>query len=552
MKDKKQIIIFAVLLAVCIVILAVVVIKPIRNKVANNKTENEENIETSEAPQTEVEVEKPTEVVVSEGGQVDEMLYEALDIIMEDKSEEYATAIANLTELSDNGNVDAQYILGELYFQGIGTDADIDRAAEYIKLAYDNGNANAFEIYGKLAFIGDGISQDYEEAYSAFRLIDEPSADINCAIGMMYAYGMGVRIDYDIAASYLDEAIAKGSTTAQTVKDAISGLKRTARSSEAATIVPAKVISRTDYTASDVEGLDELVKGVSQKLGESETYTAFGDELVAMSKVNPALVSSIAIFGKDNWLFFQSEEDGDSYHDYIGDNEFSDTELEAIKNNLLKQEKKANDAGAQFVLVIYPNKEIIYSDKMPSYIKRETEITRTDKLVEYLRENTDLEIIYPKDEYLALKDEYQLYYATDTHCNMVGTFISLKELLNNIYEKDVSLNIDKFAIHSTEYSGDIGVMIGRDDRYSFDTVYFLGEKGAALEDKVDASMSLIGDSFSEFLNIEAGYYFNNGVNHYMVNDYSYDYNTAMDAALSKGGSDIIVWECAERCVDRLE
>jgi hypothetical protein len=95
-------------------------------------------------------------------------------------------------------------------------------------------------------------------------------------------------------------------------------------------------------------------------------------------------------------------------------------------------------------------------------------------------------------------------------------------------------------------------MIGRQDRYSFDTVYFLGEKAAADEDKVDASMSLIGDSFSEFLNIEAGYYFTEGVNHYMVNDYSYDYNAATEAALSKGGSDIIVWECAERCTDRLK
>jgi hypothetical protein len=290
---------------------------------------------------------------------------------------------------------------------------------------------------------------------------------------------------------------------------------------------------------------------VSQKLNESESYKAFSDELAAMSKVKPSLVSSIAIFGKDNWLFFQNEEDGDSYHDYVGDNEFSQSELEAIKDNLEKQEKKANDAGSQFVLLIYPNKEIIYSEKMPSYIKRESETTRTDKLVDYLRENTDLQIIYPKEEYLSLKDEYQLYYATDTHCNMVGTFISLMELLNNIYEKNVTLDIDKFAIHSTEYSGDIGVLIGRDDRYSFDTVYFLGEKGAADEDKVDCSMSLIGDSFSEFLNIEAGYYFKNGVNHYMVNEYSYDYNAAMDAALSKGGSDIIVWECAERCVDRL-
>jgi hypothetical protein len=236
----------------------------------------------------------------------------------------------------------------------------------------------------------------------------------------------------------------------------------------------------------------------------------------------------------------------------VGSNEFSDKELAAIKDNLENQEKKANAAGAKFVLLIYPNKEVVYSDKMPSYIERETDITRTDKLVKYLRENTDIEIIYPKEEYMSLKEEYQLYYATDTHCNMIGTYVSLMELMNKVYGKELSLDISKFDVHSTAYSGDIGVMIGRDDRYSFDTVYFLSEKGVSIADRVDESASLIGDSFSEFLNIEAGYYFKNGINHYMVSDYSYDYNKAMAAALSAENSDIIIWECAERCVDRLK
>jgi hypothetical protein len=517
-----------------------------------NVSKNEEYTEINTEIESETETERQTEIVVSEGGIDDQNLYDALNILAEDKTSEYDTAISYLTQLSEKGNPDAQYILGEMYLQGIGTDVDMDLAAEYIKQAYDNGNEKSFGIYGKLRFLGDGLEQDYEEAYTAFRSVLEDNVTINCALGIMNAYGMGVRIDYDVANDYLDKAIAEGGTVAQTVKTTISNLTYTRRSSEVSMPFSAKVISMTDYSSSDVEGLDKLVSDVCDKLQSTENYSTFIDELKAISKENPVIVSSTAIFGKDNWLFFQNEQDGDSYNDYVGNNEFSDKELAAIKDNLEKQEKKAKAAGAQFVLLIYPNKEVIYSEKMPSYIERESEVTRTDKLVDYLRENTDITIIYPKEEYMSLKEDYQLYYATDTHCNMIGTYVSLMGLMNEVYGKELSLDLSQFDIHSTSYSGDIGVMIGRDDRYSFDTVYFLAQRGVSIGDKVDESMSLIGDSFSEFLNIEAEYYFKKGVNHYMVGDYSYDYNKAMEAALSEETSDLIVWECAERCVERLK
>ena len=66
-------------------------------------------------------------------------------------------------------------------------------------------------------------------------------------------------------------------------------------------------------------------------------------------------------------------------------------------------------------------------------------------------------------------------------------------------------------------------------------------------------MLLIGDSFSEFLNTQAGYYFNGGVNHLMVMNYSYDFYLATENAL-KGDTvpDVVVWECVERYIDRLK
>ena len=203
------------------------------------------------------------------------------------------------------------------------------------------------------------------------------------------------------------------------------------------------------------------------------------------------------------------------------------------------------------MLLIIPNKEIIYAENMPSYIERESEITRTDKLVEYLKNNTKLDIIYLKDIYNQYKDDYQLYYQTDTHYNMQGCFLAVAELMNQKYQKGLSLDNVRFDIHMNDYCGDLGVMLGRQDRYSTDRVYFLPASAAHEEDMTDGSLLLIGDSFSEFMNTEFSYYFDGGVEHIMIMDYGYDYYAATKAALSQTGSKLVVWECAERYIERL-
>ena len=64
-------------------------------------------------------------------------------------------------------------------------------------------------------------------------------------------------------------------------------------------------------------------------------------------------------------------------------------------------------------------------------------------------------------------------------------------------------------------------------------------------------MMLVGDSFSEFINLEAGYYFNKGIDHRMITEYNFDYNAATEAGYKSSIPDVVVWECVERYLDRL-
>lgn len=551
MKQNKIIkILTAVLIGLLIAIVAVGVW-------SNQKRESREDESNESQPITEeVSTEEQTKElsnVENNQQQITEEspLYLALSRFVLETDVNPDKTLSFMVEAAEEGNIDAQYFAGEMFLQGIGTKPDIEKAAKYLKQAYDNGNEHAFAIYGKLCFMGDGLRQSYEQAYEAFYNLSKPTPEVICAMGIMNIYGMGVRPDYEQARNYLSTAESAGDIIATTAKQSIKNATYKRRPSEIEIEIRQKTVNIVDYSTQESE-LIELVDTAYKKIALQENYDKFIQELEKMSKMSPELVNKVAIFGSDNWLFFQNNADGTSYRDYVGNNAFSEKELASIKKNLEAQKQKAEEKGAKFILMIYPNKETIYCDKMPSYIIRQSEVTRADKLVAYLQENSDIDIIYPKKQFMEQKDICQLYYTTDTHCNMLGCFLGLAELLKQEYGKTPILDVNNFDIHTTKYAGDIGVMIGREDRYAVDTVYFLSSHKVIEEDKVDASMILIGDSFSDFLKMESSYYFKNGVSHYMIMDYGYDYKKAYESALSSTNADIVVWECAERNLERLK
>ena len=540
--NKKKVIQGLSLTLVILIVLAFVLND--KKQKAGNESAKEDEI-SEESSETE---EKTEQIVTSEGGRSEDSLYDTLDKMLDKHA--YADALGTIEQCAAEGNADAMYLAGEMYFQGLGTQADTAHAADYFRQACDMGNKNAFSIYAKLCFMGDGISQDYEEAFKYFLPVSEENADNACALGIMYALGMGTPIDYDKANKYLDQAIAGGNEAASVMKSAITGMSESAgyQIREQDLDVALKKIEYTD----EHKDMGILMEQLCKELKDSEQYDAFSKELDAMAHVSPAVASGITLFGKDNWLFLQNPADGDALHDYIGDNEYKEDELKKIASDLNSWKNKIEASGSQFILMIIPNKEVIYSEKMPAYIQRINEATKTDKLVDYLKENTDLTILYPKADIMALKNDHQLYYSTDTHCNMLGSYVVLSQLLNTVYGKNMSLDENQFTIHAQNYTGDLAVMLGRDDRYAIDKDFFLPGENVPDEDKVDASMTLIGDSFSEFLDIEAEYYFNNGVDHVMIGDYGFDYETATDSALERFSNDIVVWECVERYIDRMK
>jgi len=143
-------------------------------------------------------------------------------------------------------------------------------------------------------------------------------------------------------------------------------------------------------------------------------------------------INSNVIVGKEDWLFYSNPADGSPIDTYKGTDHFTQEQLEQIANNLIAARDQIESKGIEFVVMFPPNKESIYTEHMPSHVKRVSEINRCDLLVTYLRENTNLRVVYPQDALMTEKERRPVYYHQDTHWNHLGGYIGSAALLEEL------------------------------------------------------------------------------------------------------------------------
>jgi|GEM_PF-309662 len=192
-------------------------------------------------------------------------------------------------------------------------------------------------------------------------------------------------------------------------------------------------------------------------------YLPFRNELVKLKNLNDIfvfknIISDIVLLGKAKWLFTKEV---NLTEKYIGIEKynFTEKELEKAKNNLIHFRDELKKKNIDFIFMVCPDKQSIYFEYMPDYIKRKPTKNDTDIFVEYIKNNTDIKVVYPKEKLLKYKDKYQLYYKYDTHWNNLGAYIGYSELMKslNIYVD----NIDNVNIKS----------LSANERFNFGGIY---------------------------------------------------------------------------------
>lgn len=232
--------------------------------------------------------------------------------------------------------------------------------------------------------------------------------------------------------------------------------------------------------------------------------------------------------GSHGWLFYWTKGGGSTVSDYVGGRYYSKMRLKQIANNMQRFKKAVEKKGAKLVILMVPNKEVVYSNFMPKRIKRKSTYNRYDQLYDYLEANTDLDVCYPKKELLKQRNHYSgkytLYYPTDSHWNRLGQYIGIQELMDITDGKKYSIRGKKFQVVSKYYGSD---------------QHRLAEK-VKKKEKSNKRIYLVGDSFSDCMS-QLAVKFYKGVRQ----DWYYNFHMSK---VKKG--EIVVWECIERFQDR--
>jgi alginate O-acetyltransferase complex protein AlgJ len=150
------------------------------------------------------------------------------------------------------------------------------------------------------------------------------------------------------------------------------------------------------------------------------------------------------VVGKDGWLFYTADK---LMEQHTGADIFTPVELE----NWVKQMEADRDwlarRGIAFYVMIAPDKNTIYPEKLPDYPRRA--VTRIDQLAARLR-SSDLEFIDPREELFRVKAAGEMVYTPgDTHWSERGAFVAYRMLMDRILKRFPfipPLSLDDFSI----------------------------------------------------------------------------------------------------------
>lgn len=103
------------------------------------------------------------------------------------EAEDYATAFKELTPLAEQGNADAQFILGKMYFMGRGVLKDPDQAMKWLEASGTQGNADAQFFLGSIYLLPH---KDVAKGVKWLRLsAEQGNQDAQLLLGKAYMEG---------------------------------------------------------------------------------------------------------------------------------------------------------------------------------------------------------------------------------------------------------------------------------------------------------------------------------------------------------------------------
>ena len=139
----------------------------------------------------------------------------------------FAGAAKIFEPLAAKGNAIAQFYLGRMHMQGLGSfKPDYNEALVFTRKAADQGLEEAEDLLGFLYYYGLGVAQDHKQAAAwLLKAAEQGMAEAQNNLGVLYEKGQGVPQDWVQAYKWYNLALnAKEESAAVKMKNAAGNM----------------------------------------------------------------------------------------------------------------------------------------------------------------------------------------------------------------------------------------------------------------------------------------------------------------------------------------
>jgi TPR repeat protein len=117
---------------------------------------------------------------------------------------------------AEQGQAEAQFMMGDYYAKGEGVPEDDEKAAEWFRKAAEQGYARAQCMLGNLYQSGEGVPENRKEATKWYRkAAEQGDTEAQRNMGQQYSVGFGVQQDGAESVKWYHKAALKGDMPAQ-------------------------------------------------------------------------------------------------------------------------------------------------------------------------------------------------------------------------------------------------------------------------------------------------------------------------------------------------
>lgn len=171
-------------------------------------------------------------------------------------------------------------------------------------------------------------------------------------------------------------------------------------------------------------------------------------------------IQSSVVVGRDGWLYFNENQ---MIEHYRGTLLFTPEELMDWKKLLEGYRGWAWERGIKFMFVVAPDKQSIYPEHLPTWLNKISPDTKLDQFIRFMQTNSIVHVVDLRPQLLAAKTNTALFYQTDSHWNLLGSFLAYQKLMEELRARHFPslrpISLDSFARTNTvTQPGDLAPM----------------------------------------------------------------------------------------------